>query len=463
MSLEGAIAAHRFGLGARPGEIAAASSSPKRWLMAQLDAPVAQPQPLPGQVLMTGGQLVVDMFQYQQQEKQMREARANGQGNADAVKDFFKSRVQIFTNEMAARFAQGFTTDTPFSERLVWFWSNHFTVSAMNPRATTFVGAFEREAIRPHINGTFEEMTQAVVRHPAMQLYLDNAQSIGPDSTAGTRSGKGLNENLGRELMELYTLGVDGGYTQADVIAMAKLLTGWSVDREGGGDNGFRFYPARHEPGQVALRGKTYSDGYEGGVAAISDLAHDPATARHIARKFAAYFIGDDPPASSVARLETTFKNTGGNLKALAQAVVDDPAAWAQAPGKMRSPVEYITASFRVLNWPKRDEKPENLDKQLRGAMAASRMMGEFPLAPPSPKGWPDSSQAWSGSDAVLNRIQWARQVGQRLPANFSAADVADMGLGPLLRAETKATMAQAKTPGEAIALLFSSPEFQRR
>ncbi|MDE2265271.1 MAG: DUF1800 domain-containing protein [Alphaproteobacteria bacterium] len=460
MSLEGAIAAHRFGLGARAGEIAAANRAPREWLMGQLDGPTDQPQSLTDQPLQSGSDLVAAMVEYQKQRKALRQA---GSVDKDQIKALNKARVQIYINEMAARFAHGFTTDKPFAEHLVWFWSNHFTVSSANGRAAPFVGAFEREAIRPHIYGTFEEMAQAVVHHPAMLLYLDNAESIGPNSPAGVRSRKGLNENLGRELMELYTLGVDGGYTQADVIALAKLLTGWSLDPDGRGDNGFRFYPFRHEPGEFVLRGKSYPSGYAGGVAAVSDLARDPATARHIARKLAIHFIADDPPATSVARLEKTFNDTGGNLKALTQTLVDDPAAWSAAPGKMRTPVQYVTATFRLMNLPRPSEQPDNWQKQVRGAMGATRIMGEFPLAAPAPKGWPDVSEAWSGPDAVLDRIEWARQIGSRLPSGFDAAAVAEMGLGPLVQPTTKNAMAQAATPGEAVALLLSSPEFQRR
>ena len=471
MSLEGAIAAQRFGLGARPGEIDSASAAPKAWLLKQLDSPVDQPQPTDGGApFQSGGDLVTALLQYRQDIKARKEAAASAMAadpskpNAvpDPVKLFFKTFVAEYTREMAGRFALGFTTQKPFAERLVWFWSNHFTVSALNPATVTFCGAFEREAIRPNITGKFEDMLLASTRHPAMQLYLDNAQSIGPDSLAGHLSGKGINENLGREIMELHTLGVDGGYTQADVIAMAKILTGWSIDRNGG-TTGFRYYPARHEPGDIVLRGKTYpAGGEEQGIAALKDLAHDPATARHIAKQFAVAFIADDPSPQSVARLEKSFNQTGGDLKALAATAVNDPAAWKPGAGKMRSPVEYTTAAMRLVGWP-RTTVTADQDKQVRGVMAATRMMGEFPFAASSPKGWPDTSDAWSGPDALLNRIQWAKELGNRLPPGFDAQEVARMGLGPLLRPATMAAMKTASTPGEAVALLVASPEFQRR
>ena len=458
MSLEGAIAAHRFGLGARPGEIGAASASPRRWLLDQLESPADQPEPIDGGVsFRSGGDLVAELVQYRMNRQAEKRQATSNAGADDSLKMLFKARVAEFEREMAGRFALGFTTDKPFAERLVWFWSNHFTVSSANGADVTLLGAFEREAIRPNIVGTFEDMLFAATRHPAMQLYLNNAQSIGPDSPAGRLSGKGLNENLGRELMELHTLGVDGGYTQADVIALARILTGWSIDRDGG--TGFRYYPARHEPGPFVLRGKTYTGGEEAGIAALKDLARDPSTARHIARKFAAHFVAEDPPEESIALLENTFNRTGGNLKALAETAVNDPVAWRPASLRMRSPVEFTTAAMRLFAWPHGGDK----DKQVRGIMGATRMMGEFPFSAPSPKGWPDSSAAWSGSDALLNRIEWAKQLGNRMPPHVDAAAVAEMGLGPLLRPDTRLAMKTSGSAGDAVALLIASPEFQRR
>jgi uncharacterized protein (DUF1800 family) len=212
----------------------------------------------------------------------------------------------------------------------------------------------------------------------------------------------------------------------------------------------------------VVLRGKTYPDGFAGGRAAIRDLAHDPATARFIARKFAVHCISDTPPPASVARLEKIFRDTGGDLKALASAVVEDSAAWTPGAGKMRTPVEYVTATYRALNLPQQ----QNTQRQIQGAMQACRLMGQFPMAAPSPKGWSDQSQDWSGPDAVLARIAWARQLGTRLPQMFTSGQVARLGedvLDARLDQATRAAVAGAASGGEALALLFSSPEFQRR
>jgi len=471
MSLEGAIATHRFGLGARPGEIEAASKSPKDWLMHQLDGPPDEPEAVDERSpLKSTGEIVGDFLAFRQANKAAR-ASSSDQPSQDTRQDMRKEKREFLklrhershdhAREIEARFALGFTTRKPFAERLARFWSNHFTVSVASAQARPFVGAFEREAIRPNINGKFADLLIAATQHPAMLFYLGNAQSIGPHSKAGLITGRGLNENLGREIMELHTLGVNGGYTQADVIAMAKILTGWSFDRKGG--TGFRFYAARHEPGPIVFRGKTYPDtGEQQGISALQDLAHDPATAKHIAQQFAVHFISDNPPEQSVARLAKSFRDTGGDLRALSQTLIDDPAAWQPATVKMRSPVDYITATMRALSWPWSND-PHQRVQQMASAMAASRMMGEFPLFAPSPKGWPDTSEAWSGPNAMLNRIEWAKEVGNHIPSNLNPKTTADQALGPLLQPATRAAMSKAASPGEAVALLISSPEFQRR
>jgi uncharacterized protein (DUF1800 family) len=494
MSLEGAIAVHRFGLGARPGEVAKASENPRAWLLSQI-APAPQPSPLDGKPFSDAATLLKNINDYRRDIQSAKSAN-----NADAIKTFQKSQRDILIGEMQARFNLGFTTDKPFAERLVWFWNNHFTISANNPAIASLAGAYEREAIRPHIAGKFEDMLFAVSTHPAMMIYLNNAQSIGPNSLAGQTAKRGLNENFGRELMELYSLGVDGGYTQADVIALAKLLTGWSIDNNQGGmggfgggggitqamlnrpavrarleqmaqnspttvsdaSSGFRYFPNRHEPGDVKLRGKTYAASFQGGRDAIRDLARDPSTAKFISRKFAVHFISDNPPGASVSRLEKIFRDSGGDLGEMAKAVVNDDAAWTSGPGKMRSPVEYVTASYRLLNLPQEQQKP----RQIQGAMQACRLMGQFPMNAPAPKGWPDDSASWSGPDAVLSRIEWAKQIGSRLPQTIGVSAViaqAENALGPLLSAATKSTIAAAATGGDAVALLIASPEFQRR
>jgi uncharacterized protein (DUF1800 family) len=461
MSLEGALAANRFGLGAKPGEIEQASQDPKAWLLDQLGR-----GSLSGRFggLSSTAALVAELVK-QQQARQAKDQ--------EAVKTFLMQARQTYLREMAARFLHGFETEEPFRERLVRFWSNHFVVSIQKPQCALFVGAFEREAIRPHVTGNFADMLLAAERHPAMQLYLDNAQSIGPDSTAGQRTGKGLNENLGREILELHTLGVDGGYTQDDVIALAKILTGWSIDRGPGplaqlvnaamggeAENGFRFYPLRHEPGQKLLLGHSYPEGYQGGVQALRDIAHHPATADHIAWKLASHFIADDPPEDSVKRISASFRNSGGELMRVYETIVDDPATWRPHSAKFRPPIEYVTAAMRIAG----GEHLANLDEKSVGAFVQSaRAMGEMPFSALSPKGWPDTAESWTGSEAVLQRVEWANAAAERLGVRSDPLILADGALGPLLAGGTREAMSRAASPVQGLALLFASPEFQRR
>jgi uncharacterized protein (DUF1800 family) len=460
MSLEGALAANRFGLGARPGEIEDASSDPKAWLLGQLNnaEPVDRFTGFPPTI-----ETIADLAKRRVAQKAK---------DREALKTLLMQARQTYLREMAARFRAGFETTQPLRERLVRFWSNHFTVSIQKPQVAVFVGAFEREAIRPHVTGRFADMVLAVERHPAMQLYLDNAQSIGPDSFAGMRTHKGLNENLGREILELHTLGVDGGYSQDDVIALANILTGWSIDRGqdaaaqlmnvamGEAEGGFRFYPPRHQPGPKTLLGRTYREGFEGGIAALTDLAVHPATARHIATKLATHFIADDPPADSVRRIETAFRASGGDLAKVYEVIIDDPAAWRPDPTKFRTPMEYVTAAMRIAG----GERSGTLDGNSAGIFIQSaRMMGEAPFGAPSPKGWPDDTASWTGSDAILQRIEWANGAAQRLGSQSDPVNLADQALGPLLTADTRSAISRAASPAQGLALLFASPEFQRR
>jgi uncharacterized protein (DUF1800 family) len=321
----------------------------------------------------------------------------------------FRQRVRaLYLDEVEARVRAAVTTDAPLRERLTHFWSNHFTVSGIRPVAAGIVGAFEREAIRPHVTGRFVDLLLAVERHPAMLLYLDNALSIGPDSMAGRLRGKGLNENLGREILELHTLGVDGGYTQDDVIALARILTGWSVARLNAAHPGtFHFYERAHEPGAKTLLGRRYAEaGEQEGVAALTDLANHPATAQHIATKLARHFIADEPPRDAVARIARAFHDTGGDLARVTEAVLREDAAWRTPFAKVRAPGDLVIAACRATGF----IPPALL---LAGSL---RTLDEPPVFAPQPSGWPDSAASWVSPEAVLRRAQWCEAFATRMP-----------------------------------------------
>src|SRR5262245_47518459 len=372
---EAALALHRFGFGPRVGSIAAIASDPRGALLADLDRPAA------GQIdnpdLMSGAAASRAVFEFnaerlardRAERKRQEVAKAaqgmapqgagmapQGDGVALVVPPELKPDAtpplprQIFLQEAQARLDAAVRAEIGFVERLVWFWSNHFCISADKVPARP--GGYERERIRAHVLDSFAEMLLAVESDPAMLIYLDNVQSMGPNSVAGINRDKGLNENLAREILELHTLGVRSVYGQDDVTSLAKVLTGWTMlqqanDPVHGGE--FVFIKRLHEPGAQTVVGKRYDDtGVDQGRAVLLDLAHHPATARHIADKLARHFVADEPPPALVARLEQCFLATDGDLKEMAKALIAAPEAWSPARDKIKRPGEWRIATLRA-------------------------------------------------------------------------------------------------------------------
>ncbi|HUB94477.1 MAG TPA: DUF1800 domain-containing protein [Stellaceae bacterium] len=434
------IAATRFGFAARGDDLGTIASNPHQWVVGQLRS---APAPLPGE-LPSSASVVTQILE-----------RRRDKGDDAARKEFGQTMRQIYLAEVEARLAAAADSDTPLLERLTQFWSNHFTVSALRPIVTGLCGAFEREAIRPHVTGRFSDMLLAAESHPAMLLYLDNAVSIGPESMAGERTGRGLNENLGREILELHTLGVDGGYTQDDVEALARILTGWSLARLVEPDPGtFMFRERAHEPGAKTLLGRRYAeDGRNEGVAALRDLAAHPATAHHIATKLARHFIADKPPADAVARIAATFQQSGGDLARVTEAVAHEDAVWREPLAKVRTPNELVIASCRVAQW---TPKPPLIAGSLR-------VLDQLPYHAPQPSGWPDDAASWISPEAVLRRAQWCEAFADRMPDPPDAAALVGATLGDGASAESVDAIRAAPSRRTAVALLLASPEFQRR
>ncbi|HWA63093.1 MAG TPA: DUF1800 family protein, partial [Caulobacteraceae bacterium] len=405
--MKAAIAVSRFGLGARPGELDLARTDPEGFLAAQIrregaDQPQADPE--------SSVQRYVQIRDYQMQR---REARQEGDPQSaseksDPVKDAQRMIRQTGAKDFLARAQLGASTPDGFRERWTLFWANHFTVSATKLITATLVGPFEQEAIRPNVFGRFEDLLVASSTHPAMLVYLDQAQSVGPDTRAADfmarRSGKqaGLNENLAREILELHTVGVDAGYTQGDVTEFARALTGYSIGgpRQGEKEGVFVFRDIAHEPGRRTIMGRTYDQ--EGGrqaLAVMKDLAASPHTAGHIARKLAVHFVADDPPPALVERLKGAYLSSNGDLAHVARTLVSAPEAWDPAARKFKTPYEFLISSYRATGAAPQD---------LREVGPIMTGLGQKPFAAPSPKGWADEASVWCAPDAVVKRMAWS-------------------------------------------------------
>ena len=479
-----------FGFGARPGE-RQRIGDPRGWLRAQLQggAPViaAPPEATPQAIRAALREFRMASQPQSGQNPDM--SRPTAAGVPAGRQEARRRLVQIGTAEGHAALAARVASNRPFVERLVAFWSNHFCVSTgAKVLVAPLAGAYEREAIRPHVLGRFEDMVLASATHPAMLVYLDNFQSIGPRSQGAQRgrgrTQRGLNENYARELLELHTLGVGGGYTQQDVQELAKMLTGWTVEglragpvaprQPGAGRRAagaraaapadddpieFTFQPVLHEPGEKTLLGTRYREsGEDEARQAIRALCRHPSTAKFVAGKLAAHFIGDSPSPASVERVAQVFRDTEGNLRAVAGELIDLPDAWADGARKFRTPQDWVVAVLRAFE---SQDVPDVIMPTLRQL--------RHPLwSPGSPKGFGDTTQEWADPDSLLNRAELARGISRRLRLPRAAGapdprrllDVVDVPHSDPLRALIADTAIAAE---ERIALALAGPAFQWR
>lgn len=513
-ALGAAIAVTRFGLGAKPGEIArVAGGDPKAWLTAQIRTEGA---PNPSSDLPSGQARLARFFELRAVRQQIRATAAGQEGSAPTDGDPRAARraarqarmagqapaeaIQPSPEPMAAPVSQGqdmalygaggmpnapaqdpvvrevgqairaqageefgarlvlaCRTDAPFAERWALFWSNALTVSGAKPVAAVAAGPYEREAIRPNCFGRFEDLLVASTRHPAMLLYLDQAQSIGPNSPAGQRRGRGLNENLAREILELHTLGVGGGYSQADVTEFARALTGWSVGygqgRFGGEPGAYTYRQLAHEPGARTILGRSYREGGEEQARAVlRDIAADPRTARRLCGRIAEHFVADDPPPALVERLNAAWTRSAGRLDEVARALVEAPEAWAPTAAKLKAPYEYLVSAWRSVG---------AVPQDLRRVAALLTGLGQRPFSPASPAGWAETADAWASPSAMVKRLEFAEAFGAA--ANAEPMALAETALGARLTPPTEQAIRRAENRPEGLTLLLMSPEFQRR
>jgi uncharacterized protein (DUF1800 family) len=461
--MRAALGLARFGFGARPGDLE--QGDPKARLLAEIDpaAALIVDSGLPG-----SAENLQRVAEFRQERREQR-AEAMPDMAPPAMTDAPERGRQrrsddpapqqvIFLAEAEARFSRINADQAGYAERMVWFWSNHFCVSARKgPRGRATAGAYEREAIRPHVFGRFSDMLLAVAQHPAMLHYLDNAGSIGPNSIAGKRRSKGLNENYARETLELHSLGADGGYSQEDVTNLAKILTGWTIagPRAENGEAGmFVFNRRQHEPGPIELLGKSYADrGIRQGEAALADLVRHPSTARHMARKLARHFVSDDPPSVLVAKLEDAFARSDGDLAVVSGALIDAPEAWELRRTSLRKPMEFFAAATVALG----------LEPELRPSLRALEALGQPLWQPPGPNGFPDEAAPWATPEGVKSRLDLASELARRATTSLTPSECLLAVCGPALSAETRQAVSRAESRDQGFTILLMAPEFMRR
>lgn len=508
MSASKATAANRFGLGARPGELER-NGDGREVLLAQLSRPVSLAE-FEG----LSGSAATMQREYEQQrlnradrasnktapapaaainDAAMADAttadasmpsparrRANGdappgmataaaaQPGPDSPADDLRRQLRRQQlGEFAARYRHAARTDAPFVERLTQFWSNHFAVSIDKGNARLYAASMEREAIRPHVLGRFQDMLQAVESHPAMLRYLDNTASIGGDSRAAQRAQRmnrdkrGLNENLAREILELHTLGVDGGYRQDDVIELARAITGWSTPGPrdaASAQQSFVFRANAHEPGARRVLGRDYAEGgVEQGRAVLADLARHPATARHLSFKLARHFVADEPSPALVERMAKAYTHSDGDLRALYRSLIESDLAWKPDARKFKTPNDFVISALRAGELPVGDDA-----RALIGLLAS---LGQPVFTPRSPAGFPDTAADWSSPDGLFKRIQAAQLFAAKIDARevtpYQRA-VAVLG-SEAVNGDFAIGLRRAGSASDGYSLLFASPAFQWR
>jgi len=437
------IAFQRFGLGAKPGGPAAIGADAKAAVRAELD--------IPNIALITDPTLP---------------------GYGKACSDAQSGKAEDWRwKELAARFDKHMAVQIGFVERLVMFWTNHFAMSVnKDDEVRGTLGQWERDVVRANVLGKFSRMLQGTIAHPAMITYLDNQDSIGPNSPVGLEWGVGFNENLAREILELHTLGSQGGYTEGDVTALAKILTGWSFVRGWEADNGYNggtnqnrgrfiYRSDWHEPGPITLMGKVYpAVGQQQAEMVLQDLAVHPATAEHIAFKLVRHFITDQPTAAMVRPLKRKFLQTKGDLKAVALALLDLPEAWAMPLTKLRTPQEMAIAHYRALGARFSNDDIWALSAPLD---ALHQMVWE----PPTPEGYSDETPTWLNPDAMRIRLDVA-EFHNRVCVGYYEGNVvqlADSLFDAALSKQTRNRLSGLDYPNDELVILLTSPEFQRR
>ncbi|MCA0900819.1 DUF1800 domain-containing protein [Microbulbifer agarilyticus] len=457
MTKEEYIALTRFGMGVTPGDlrnpIAETGKTPKQWLKQQL-SPLAFDDNLPSST-----DMLRSVADYRKSLEGAKKSQSNDGASAHkkklrSLRKSFNRSQNTYNNNVIQRAAAAHQS---INWRLLDFFSNHFSVSAVNAPMKALAPTLEREVIAPNLTGKFEDLLIAVSQHPAMIVYLDNMRSIGPNSRIGRRRDKGLNENLAREILELHTLGVDGGYTQSDVLELSKAITGWSLATQRDGNaNGFMFRSAMHEPGSRRVMGRSFHQSdVSQGEKILKYLATHPSTARYLSLKLARHFISDAPPASLVNKLQQTWLNTDGDILAVMYTLIDAEESWSNTPQKFKTPREFFISALRAADM-------QTLDPQM--AQFSLTELGQAPFQAGSPAGYEDTAENWLSPSLLTARADWSIKFAQRWQERVPAVNqLLNQLFGDHISELTRKSILRAESKQAALAMLLMSPEFQRR
>ena len=356
---------------------------------------------------------------------------------------------------------QSINSNASINYRLLDFFANHFSVSANGTGLRFLAPTLDWDAIAPNLTGLFSDMLVAVISHPAMLLYLDNNKSVGPNSRkAKNRPKLGLNENLAREIFELHTMGINSGYTQNDIIELAKAITGWSFTNQSSKKNSFErhsfIYNAKsHEPGSRKILNKIYPEAKNSNKQATSilmDLANHPKTAHHICTKLARHFTKDQPEIELINQMSRTWLKTQGNLRAVMETLILSDLAWQSKNLKYKSPREFLISAYRMVT-------KKTIDKENKLLFSDLKHLGQEPYSAGSPAGFDDTRASWDGSDELFNRIDWSAHFSSRLKKP-SIQELAKTALNNTISNDTLTVINQAESQRQAVSLLLMSPEF---
>ena len=453
---------NRLSFGPRPGDIETVKSKGiEAYIQSQLNPDsIAQPQSLTQQ-LASLETLRMSPVEIMREYGQNPGKKQSQQPNREMLMAVRQQRRKVLEQAVDGRLLQAIASNRQLEEVMTDFWYNHFNVFSNKGRDRFLVGSYEEQAIRPHVLGKFRSLLEATAKHPAMLFYLDNWQNTAPNSPGVRGRYKGLNENYARELMELHTLGVNGGYTQQDVITLARILTGWGFpgSRQGSADqSGFYFDPNRHDSSDKVFLGQTIKGGgIEEGEKALDILARHPATARHISYQLAQYFVADDPPTSLVDQLAKKFQDTDGDIRAVLNTLFHsseflNPKYY---NAKFKTPYQYVVSALRATDTKVQDVRP------VAGVL---RQMGMPLYGCQTPDGYKNTEETWLSPDAMLRRLTLTTALASGRFSGASPVDAQQLTktLGNSLSSKTMQVIASNSEQMKA-ALMLGSPEFMRR